>query len=274
MLKDLVVNLAVGTNNDPAANYAMALAQTCGAHLTGTAVALKPVIPSMTIQGIGPDIIGAAITANEEAARAASDRFLALAKSQGVTASITNLTETLADAVAGFAKIARTFDLSILLQGDDDAGEQDMYIESALFTSGRPVLVVPYIQKSSPKFERIVCCWDGSQPAARAIADALPLLYKAKTVDVVTITTGKARNQIGGADMAQHLSRHGRNVKVHQIAGADEDVASVVLSFAADNDTDFLVMGGYGHSRWRELVLGGATRGILSSMTVPTLMSH
>jgi nucleotide-binding universal stress UspA family protein len=275
MLKDLIVNLAVGAKSDPAADYAVSLAQACGAHLTGTAVALKPVIPSMTIEGIGPDVIGAAITENEGTARAASERFRALAKSQGVTASITNFTETLADAVARFAKIARTFDLSILPQGDpDDDIEQDMYIESALFTSGRPILVVPYIQKSPPKFDRIACCWDGSQPAARAIADALPLLYRAKTVDVVTVTTGKARNQIAGTDMAQHLSRHGLNVKVQQIAAADVDVASVVLSFAADNDTDLLVMGGYGHSRWRELVLGGATRGILSSMTVPTLMSH
>jgi nucleotide-binding universal stress UspA family protein len=275
MLKDLIVNLAVGAKSGPAADYAVSLARACGAHLTGTAVALKPVIPSMTIEGIGPDVIGAAITENEEAARAASDRFLALAKSQGVTASVMDLTETLADAVARFAKIARTFDLSVLPQGDpDDDTEQDMYIESALFTSGRPILVVPYIQKSPPKFDRIACCWDGSQPAARAIADALPLLYRAKTVDVVTITTGKARNQIAGTDMAQHLSRHGLNVKVQQIAAADVDVASVVLSFAADNDTDLLVMGGYGHSRWRELVLGGATRGILSSMTVPTLMSH
>jgi nucleotide-binding universal stress UspA family protein len=136
-------------------------------------------------------------------------------------------------------------------------------------------LIVPYIQKSPAKFDRIVCCWDGSAPAARAIADAMPFLHKAKKIDLLMVTTAKTRNlTIVGTNMAQHLARHGLNVEIQQIKGADTDVAGVVLSYAADNETDFLVMGGYGHSRWRELVLGGATRGILSSMTTPTLMSH
>ena len=103
----------------------------------------------------------------------------------------------------------------------------------------------------------------------------MPFLKKAKMVDLLMVTTAKTRSlTIAGTAMAQHLARHGLAVALQQVSGADSDIASVVLSFAADNETDFLVMGGYGHSRWRELVLGGATRGILSSMTVPTLMSH
>ncbi len=275
MLKDLIVNLTVDTKNDPAADYAVSVAQAFGAHLTGMAFALKPVIPGMTIEGLGANVIDAAINDAEKAAEAAVDRFQALAKKQGVAAGAVSVTETLVDGVERFAKTARCFDLSILPQADPDrSDEQDLYIEAALFTSGRPILVVPYIQKAPAKFERIACCWDGSEPAARAIAEAMPLLHKAKRVDLVIVTTGKARNQIEGTDMGQHLARHGLNVNVQQIAGADVDVASIILSFAADTGTDLLVMGGYGHSRWRELVLGGATRGILSAMTVPTLMSH
>lgn len=276
MLKDLIVNLAVGAKSDPAADYALSVAQAFGAHLTGTAFALKPVIPNMVIEGVGTNVIDAAINENEKAAQAAIDRFESLAKKQGVAFGALSITETLVDAVERFAMTARCCDLAVVAQAEPDTpGEQDLFIESVLFTSSRPVLIVPYIQKSPAQFGRIVCCWDGSAPAARAIADAMPFLHKAKKIDLLMVTTAKTRNLgIAGTDMAQHLARHKLNVEVQQINGADADIASVVLSYAADNATDFLVMGGYGHSRWRELILGGATRGILSSMTVPTLMSH
>jgi nucleotide-binding universal stress UspA family protein len=275
MLKNLIVNLAVEAKDDRAADYAISVAQKFGAHLTGTAFALKPVIPTMIIE-VGTNVIDAAINENQRAAKATIDRFEALTKKQGVSSAAIGITETLVDAVERFARTARCYDLAIVAQAEPGTpGEQDLFIESALFTSSRPVLIVPYIQKSPAKFDRIVCCWDGSAPAARAIADAMPFLHKAKKIDLLMVTTAKTRNlTIVGTDMAQHLARHGLNVEIQQIKGADADIASVVLSYAADNETDFLVMGGYGHSRWRELVLGGATRGILSSMTIPTLMSH
>ena len=118
-------------------------------------------------------------------------------------------------------------------------------------------------------------CWDGSRNAARAIADALPLLARAKAVEVV-IVTGKPgeSDEIAGADIAHHLARHGLKVEVERLVARDIDITSTLLSRAADLGADLIVMGGYGHSRWREFVLGGATRGILASMTVPVLMSH
>src|SRR4029079_643897 len=150
-----------------------------------------------------------------------------------------------------------------------------LMIEGALFDSGRPVLVVPYIQRAGLKLDRVTAGWDGSRNAARAINDAMPFLTRAKAVDVITIDSGKDRTgEIKGADIAQHLARHGLNVELRRINAGDVDVPNVILSDAADRDTDFIVMGGYGHSRLREFVFGGATRGVLSSMTVPTLMSH
>jgi nucleotide-binding universal stress UspA family protein len=150
-----------------------------------------------------------------------------------------------------------------------------MIIEAALFDSGRPVLVIPYIQREGFKLDRVMVCWDGSRSAARAVADALPLLVRAKQVEIVLVSSEPAKSdEIPGADIAHHLARHGLKVELRRIVSADVDATNMLLSHAADIGSDFLVMGGYGHSRLREFVLGGVTRGMLASMTLPTLMSH
>ena len=118
-------------------------------------------------------------------------------------------------------------------------------------------------------------CWDGSRTAARAAADALPFLTRAKAIEIFIVETGKLKSdESPGTDIASHLARHDLNVSVERTVAGDIDVASVILSHAADVGADMLVMGGYGHSRLREFILGGVTRAILGSMTVPTLMSH
>jgi nucleotide-binding universal stress UspA family protein len=117
-------------------------------------------------------------------------------------------------------------------------------------------------------------CWDGSRSAARAVGDAMPFLVRAKVVEVVIVGGGVKTDEIAGADIAQHLARHGAKVELKQIVAPDIDAANALLSHAADVSADLMVMGGYGHSRLREFVLGGVTRSILATMTVPTLMSH
>jgi nucleotide-binding universal stress UspA family protein len=102
----------------------------------------------------------------------------------------------------------------------------------------------------------------------------MPLLRRARAVEVVTIESRERRNALAGAKIAEHLARHGLKVELKPIAGADSDVAATILSHAADSAADFIVMGGYGHSRLREFILGGATHGMLRSMTVPVLMAH
>jgi nucleotide-binding universal stress UspA family protein len=123
--------------------------------------------------------------------------------------------------------------------------------------------------------DRVMICWDGGRTAARAIGDALPLLTRAKMVEVVIFAGERGKqDEIPGADMGQHLARHGLNVSVNRIPLGDVDVADAILSHAADSSADFVVMGGYGHSRLREFILGGATRGMLQAMTVPVLLAH
>jgi nucleotide-binding universal stress UspA family protein len=134
---------------------------------------------------------------------------------------------------------------------------------------------VPFIPKGGMSLDRVMICWDGSRPAARAVADALPFLKKAKQVEIVIVSEKpNKKDEIPGADLGQHLARHDLKVELEHITSPDIDVASTILSYVADSGADMIVMGGYGHSRVREFVLGGVTRGMLESMTVPVLMSH
>jgi nucleotide-binding universal stress UspA family protein len=209
-------------------------------------------------------------------AQQALSRFEDAARRSQLSAQALLLETSLVGSTEAFARLARTTDLSVLKQPepDRDAFGQDL-LEAALFDTGRPVLIVPYIQKDGFSAKRVLCCWDGSRAAARAMGDALPILQKAGSVKVLTISTGKFdERDVKGAELATHLARHKLQVELVRLPAADIDVANAILSHAADSGADLIVMGGYGHSRIREFALGGATRGILQSMTVPTLMSH
>ena len=137
------------------------------------------------------------------------------------------------------------------------------------------MLIVPFIQKDRLKLDHVMVCWDGSRAAARAVADAMPFLTRSGTTSIVVADTQSAKSaDRPGADIAIHLTRHGVNATIERIPVNKIDVSSAILSYAADTGADLIVMGGYGHSRLREFILGGTTRGMLASMTKPTLMSH
>lgn len=275
MIKDIVVNLGLG-DNDPAGQFAVSLAERLEAHVLGVAFAYEPIIPGTVMGGIPPEIIESQRTESNERARNAAARFEALAKRSSLSAETRLPSVSVSRAAEQLSQLARRFDLTIVGQPDRDKGvPEEIVDENVLFDGGRPVIFVPYIFKGAAKFDRVMVCWDGSRAAARAVADSLPLLKLAKQVEVVIVATGRPKSdEIPGADLGQHLARHGLKVEVKRIAASDIDVPSTLLSYAADSGTDFIVMGGYGHSRLREFVLGGATRGILQSMTVPVLMSH
>jgi nucleotide-binding universal stress UspA family protein len=275
MMKDIVVALAPGASHDVAADYAMSVAARFDGHLTGIAFAYEPVMPGTVMGSIPAGLIEASRVESRNIARAAAERF-EKSHTAGVSVETRVVDATLVGAADLFGRIARRFDLSVVAQHEPHrGGNQDLIIEAALFQSGRPVIVVPYIQRAGMTLDRVLVCWDGSRPAARAIGDAMPLLAGAKAVEIVIVATERARSdEITGAAIARHLARHGLSVDVKRIVANDTDVANTVLSYAADSSADFIVMGGYGHSRLREFVLGGATRGILQSMTVPALMSH
>jgi nucleotide-binding universal stress UspA family protein len=276
MIKDLVVNLTLDADRDPAAEFALSVAGAFEAHIAATAFAFDPVVTPAVLDGLSSTWVDVQRDESRAAAKVAIGRFEATAQRNGLSFEHRLFATSLGDAISLFGKIARRFDLSVVKQQEPDRPNgDDLIVEAGLFQSGRPVLIVPYIQKAPLKLDRVMVAWDGSQRAARAIGDAMPFLKRAKAIDIVMVTTGHTkRDEVPGVEIATHLARHGLKIDVHELVEEDVDVANTILSFAADNATDFLVMGGYGHSRLREFVLGGTTHGILRTMTLPTLMSH
>jgi nucleotide-binding universal stress UspA family protein len=175
---------------------------------------------------------------------------------------------------------ARYADLTILGQLDPDRGDAELIRprpEHVTLASGRPVLVVPYAGHFETVGRRVLIGWNASREATRAVNDAMPLLIAADVVTVLTIDAREgpdAHGELPGADISLHLARHGVNATIERTVSAGIPAGDVLLSRAADLGADLLVIGAYGHSRVRELLLGGATRSILQSMTLPVLMSH
>jgi nucleotide-binding universal stress UspA family protein len=276
MLKDIVVNLTGAAPQEFAADYAVSLAKLFEAHLAGVAFIYEPVIPGTVLGGIPTDLIEAQREENTKAAKAAASRFEAAAAGAGLSAEVRILDASVAGAADLFGRIARRFDLAVVGQARPKEGaSEELLIEGALFESGRPVVVVPFVQTKAVSLERVLICWDGSRPATRAIADALPILRRAKAIDIVAVSGERGKGgELAGTNMARHLARHGLTVALKRVSSGDVDVPSAIRAQVAETGADFMVMGGYGHSRLREFILGGVTRTILTSSTIPVLMSH
>lgn len=277
MIKDIVVNLSVDRPKDVAAEYAISLAEAFDAHLAAVAFVYEPVVPLVEFGPVPSTFLDDVRAENQRSAKAAVERFEnAAIRHEGISAAAHIFDATIVGGSEQFASIARRFDISVVPQAEPDkSGVEELITEAALFASGRPVIVVPYIQKEGLKLDHVIVCWDGGRAAARAVADAMPLLTRAGKVEVVIVSSDAPKSdEIPGADLGEHFARHGIKTEIKQIVAPDNDVASTILSYAADFSADFMVMGGYGHSRLKEFVLGGVTRSILDAMTVPVLMSH
>lgn len=277
MLKDVVVHLPLGKACEPVARYAVSVASTFGSHVEAVAVGYRPVITGMSYGAIPTEIIAWQEQESDKAVEKAFSTFAELARRESVSFGTQTFSAVPGEAADLFGEIARRFDLTIVAQPDEqEPSYDDGMLEGALFGSGRPVLVVPYIERGALKTDRIVVCWDGSRTAARAIGDAMPFLKKAKSIDVLMVVGDRVKSdEVPGADIGQHLARHGLPVELNRISTAKGmDVFSTILSYIGDRGADLVVMGGYGHSRLREFVLGGVTRGIIGSMTAPVLMAH
>ncbi len=174
----------------------------------------------------------------------------------------------------------RYVDLIVLGQADPDDTQGVLFRplpEEVALAAGRPILVVPYAGSWREIGRRVLVGWDASREATRAINDAMPLLAGAQTVAILAVDPAddpRDYGEVPGADIALHLARHGVKATVETTVSAGIGAGNALLSRASDLEADLLVMGAYGHSRVRELLLGGATRTILESMTLPVLMAH
>ena len=149
--------------------------------------------------------------------------------------------------------------------------------EALIFGSGRPVVVFAHGQRMPvhPRFERIVVAWDGGRAAARAVADAMPLLRRAEEVSILAVIGDKPSVPKGAlGELVRHLAACGVAAVAQEVMKTDPDIGRVINDHAVATGADLLVMGAFGHSRVREFVLGGATQSLLTEASIPVFMSH
>lgn len=146
--------------------------------------------------------------------------------------------------------------------------------EDVILTCGRPVLVVPHSKSFSHVGENVLVAWNDSREAALAVEGALPLMADPNPITIVSVNPHPDADWEVGGDLIRHFARHGLRARAETITQDGRSPASLVCMRATSEHSDMIVMGAYGHSRWREMVLGGMTRDMLADMTVPVLMAH
>jgi len=248
------------------------------AELLGGYLVPSTEITPFTSAVLPADVVQRKIQAAGDLQRAAEERFRSAAGAAGV-ASI-NWHAPAGDPIEAAVLHARYADLAVIGQPSRDEPNAAFVTELAnqvVLSCGRPVLFVPYVGEYNTVGERVMIAWKDSRESARAVADALPLLKDAKKVFAVAITPDEEENLHDvSADrlVAAFLRRHQVEATVRRIAVADINAGELLLSQAADFSADLIVMGAYSRPRISELVWGGVTRVMLTSMTVPVLMSH
>ncbi|TCZ52958.1 universal stress protein [Roseicella aquatilis] len=280
-LKDILVHLDASPRCQARLALATALARRHGAHLVGLHV-VDVALPVMAMvdAGGGGLMLGQMIDRLREdgleAARRVEADFREHLRREAIPGEWRLVEGAVPEQVALQARYA---DLAVVGQVDPDAPSTAaaLVVEHLLFSAGRPVLVVPHSGDFADVGRRVLLGWNASREATRATHDALPILAAAELVTVVAVNPAAAPDAHGaepGADIALHLARHGVTAQVEQASAAKGAEGDALLNRAAELPADLIVVGAYGHSRLRELVLGGVTRTLLGAMTVPVLLSH
>jgi nucleotide-binding universal stress UspA family protein len=278
MSKNLLVHIPSERTIRPIVDGAISLAASRSAHLDAISVGYETANVGLYLEG-GGAAVAAAFESQCRNALARADAALAIfeaeARNAGISYNLQALASLPADAAASVGAIARLHDLTIVQQPDPetDTFDNTMPLE-ILFQSGGPVLFVPYIHKGPLVPKRVGIAWDGSRTAARALRDAASFLTHAQAVTIISVNDTEVPEEASATSLAVHLARRGLAPRIQRLTADRNQVQPTILSIAADDGLDLIVMGGYGHSRFQERILGGVTRGMLQSMTVPTLMSH
>lgn len=278
--KDVLVVLDADPQVQDRIELAAELAERFGAHLAGLYVAAEPPGRLDYFNRDAP-LFGALSPDMEEQVQAHSEgmrvRFEEIVGRHSVSLEWRVAQGYPSEVAAAHGRYA---DLIILGQSDPDDARAPLVRprpEEVALLAGRPILVVPYAGTFAHIGKTVLVGWDASREATRAVNDAMPLLAGASSVTVIAVDPEQGREGhggIAGADIALHLARHGISAQVERAVSAGIGIGDTLLSRACDLGADLLVMGAYGHSRVHELLLGGATRTVLASMTLPVLMAH
>jgi nucleotide-binding universal stress UspA family protein len=278
MYKNLLVHIPTERSARPAVDGSISLAMSCGAHLDAIATGFERVnnVPFFAEGGAAvASIVELEYERAIERAQAALAVFEVEAKGAEISYDTRALAGTFGDIVATVAATARLYDLTVVSQGEPDWDVHDNRLpQELLLETGGPLVIFPYTFRGAFKAARIGICWDGSRLAARALRDSMPLLSKAGTLTAITLNASDVPSEASPAQLSKHLARNGLPVRTITLNADRGEIQSSILSIAADENLDLLIMGGYGHARMQETVFGGVTREMFRSMTVPVLMSH
>ncbi len=277
MFRNILVHIPSERPARPVIDVTVALSIARRSHLDAVAVGYE----SMATIGMVAEGGGAAVAAvmgdEEELALQRANAALAVfeieAKLAKIAYGVRSFAGVPAEAGETIGTLARLYDMTIVPQPDSSKASYDNDIpKEILFNSGGPMLMVPYIHKGPLDAQHVGIAWDGSRLAARAWRDALPFLMGAKAVTVIAVN--EEAGEASSDRLVSHLTRRGIAAKVQRLTADRGNIQGAILSIAAESNMGLLVMGGYGHSRLHERILGGVTRSMFDTMTVPVLMSH
>jgi nucleotide-binding universal stress UspA family protein len=277
MFRNILVHIPSERPVRPVIDVAVALTIARRSHLDAIAIGYESMSAAGMIVEGGGAAVAAVMGAEQQHAQERADAAIAAFEIEARLANIAYGIRTLATIPAEAGQIigalCRLYDMTIVPQPDASTVSYDNDIpQHVLFNSGGPMLMVPYIHKGPLDTHHVGIAWDGSRLAARAVRDAMPFLMGAKAVTLIAIN--EEAGEASSDQLAAHLGRRGIAARVQRLTMDRGQVQGAILSIAAENNMGLLVMGGYGHSRLQERILGGVTRSMFDSMTVPVLMSH
>lgn len=257
---------------------AVGLARAHGAELLGLHVVPGAAALTAVVVPYGAEIASGVVESDRRTGKAIEAMFSEATRAQGIVAQWLEIETMHPDLCAVVLERARSVDLVVAAQADRGWPVSDLmdFPERLALESGRPVLVLPNQGPLDTVGTRAMVAWSGTREAARAAFDALPMLAMAQSVHVVTAAGADIGYElpVRAADLVGALARHGITATGEEMVANEAEVSELLLACAANLGVDLLVMGAYGHSRWREYIFGGVTRAVARRMTVPTLLSH
>ena len=275
-LKDILVHVDGSEESQARIEAAIRLAKLHEAHIVGLFVVFPIYLPPYVMNEFPAEVLSMLKKRDEQELQETKQRFETLLNNTDFTyewrvghGHYENL----------LCEHARYVDLLILGQrdADDHMVPTDASPDSVVLKSGRPAIIVPYIGIPDNFPDRSLIAWNGKRESLRAINDAMPILQKCSFVKVASFIEEAENSEaisLSEKEIIRHLGRHGVNAQAEIVNPGDLDIGNALLSYVADESVDLLVMGCYGHSRFRELLLGGVTKQIFAEMTIPVLMSR